>query len=36
MLNQFRFKRNEFRKFVIRFHKTIIDKNDIMNFFILI
>ena len=32
MLNQFRFKRNKFREFVTRFYKTIIDKNDIINF----
>ena len=31
MLNQLRFERNDFRKYVVRFHKTIIDKNNVMN-----
>ena len=31
MLNQLRFKRNDFRKFVVRFHNVIIEKNNIMN-----
>ena len=31
MFNQLRFKRNDFRKFVVRYHKIIIDKNDIKN-----
>ena len=31
MLNQLRFKRNNFREFVVRFHKVIIDKNNITN-----
>ena len=31
MLNQLRSKRNNFREFVIRFHKVIIDINDIIN-----
>ena len=32
MLNQLRFKRNEFREYLIRFYKVIIDKDDIINF----
>ena len=32
MLNQLRFKRDEFREFLIRFYKVIIDKNEIMIF----
>ena len=32
MLNQLRFKRNDSREFLIRFHKVIIDKNNIINF----
>ena len=31
MLNQLRFKRNDFRKFVVRFHNVIIKKNNIIN-----
>ena len=31
MLNQLRFERNNFRKFVVRFHKVITEKNDIIN-----
>ena len=31
MLNQFRFERNDFRKYVVRFHKVIIEKNNVMN-----
>ena len=30
MLNQLRFKRNDFREFLSRFYKTIIDKNEII------
>ena len=32
MLNQLRFERNEFREYLIRFYKAIIDKDDIINF----
>ena len=32
MLNQFRFKRDDFREFLSYFYKTIIDKDEIMNF----
>ena len=31
MLNQLRFERNDFRKFVVRFHNVIIEKNDVIN-----
>ena len=31
MLNQLRFERNDFRKYVVRFHKAIIEKNEIIN-----
>ena len=31
MLNQLRFERNDFRKYVIRFHKIIIEKNNNMH-----
>ena len=31
MLNQLRFKRDDFREFIIHYHKTIIEKNDIIN-----
>ena len=31
MLNQLRFERNDFRKYVIRFYKAMIEKNEIMN-----
>ena len=31
MLNQFRFEWNDFREFLFRFHKIIIDKDEIMN-----
>ena len=31
MFNQLRSERDNFRKFVIRFHKVIIDKDDIIN-----
>ena len=31
MLNQLRFERNDFRKYVVRFHKIIIEKNKIIN-----
>ena len=31
MLNQLRFERNDFRKYVVRFHKAIIEKNKIIN-----
>ena len=31
MLNQLRFERNDFRKYVVYFHKIIIEKNDIIN-----
>ena len=30
MLNQFRFKRTDFREFLFRFYKIIIDKNEII------
>ena len=32
MINQFRFKRNNFREFLFRFYKIIIDKNKIIKF----
>ena len=31
MLNQLRFERNDFRKYVVRFHKTITEKNKVIN-----
>ena len=31
MLNQLRFERDDFRKYVVRFHKVIIEKNEVMN-----
>ena len=31
MLNQLRFKQNKFREFVVRFHKAIIEKNNVIN-----
>ena len=31
MLNQLRFKRDDFREFLSHFHKIIIDKNEIIN-----
>ena len=31
MLNQLRFERNDFRKYVVRFHNAIIEKNNIIN-----
>ena len=30
MLNQLRFERNDFRKYVVRFHKIIIEKNNVI------
>ena len=30
MLNQLRFERNDFRKYVVRFHNAMIEKNDII------
>ena len=30
MLNQLRFKRDDFREFLSRFYKVIIDKNEII------
>ena len=30
MLNQLRFERNDFRKYVVRFHKVMIEKNDVI------
>ena len=30
MLNQLRFERNDFRKYVIRFHNVITKKNDVI------
>ena len=32
MLNQLRFKRDDFREFSFHFHKVIIDKDEVMNF----
>ena len=32
ILNQFRFKRDDFREFSFRFYKIIIDKNEIIKF----
>ena len=32
MLNQLRFKRDDFREFLFHFHKAIIDKNEIIKF----
>ena len=31
MLNQLRFERNDFRKYVVHFHKVIIEKNNVMH-----
>ena len=31
MLNQLRFERNDFRKFVVRFHKVMTEKNNVIN-----
>ena len=31
MFNQFRFERNDFREYVIRFYKVIIEKDNVMN-----
>ena len=31
MLNQLRFEQNSFREFIVRFHKVITDKNDVIN-----
>ena len=31
MLNQFRFKRDDFREIIIRYHSIMIEKKDIMN-----
>ena len=31
MLNQLRFEKNDFRKYIVRFHKAIIEKNKIIN-----
>ena len=31
MLNQLRFERNDFRKYVVRFHKVMIQKNNVIN-----
>ena len=31
MLNQLRFKRNDFRKFVVRFYNAAIEKNNVIN-----
>ena len=31
MLNQLRSEQNNFRKFVVCFHKVIIDENDVIN-----
>ena len=31
MFNQLRFERDDFRKYVVRFHNAINEKNDIMN-----
>ena len=31
MLNQLRFERNDFRRFVIRFHNAVIEKNNVIN-----
>ena len=31
MLNQLRFEPNDFRKYIVRFHKVIIEKNNVIN-----
>ena len=31
MLNQLRFERNNFRKYVVRFHKVMTEKDDVIN-----
>ena len=31
MFNQLRFERNNFRKYVVRFHKVMIEKNNVIN-----
>ena len=31
MLNQLRFKQNDFREFVVRFHNADIEKNNVIN-----
>ena len=31
MFNQLRSKRNDFRKFVVRFHNVVIEKNNVIN-----
>ena len=30
MLNQFRFERDDFREYVVRFHNAMIKKNDVI------
>ena len=30
MLNQLRFERNDFRKYVVRFHNVMTEKNDVI------
>ena len=30
MLNQFRFERNDFREYVVRFHNVMTKKNDVI------
>ena len=30
MLNQFRFERDDFRKYVVRFHKVMTEKDDVI------
>ena len=30
MLNQFRFERDNFRKYVVRFHKAMTEKDDVI------
>ena len=31
MFNQLRFERNDFRKYVVRFHKVITEKDNVIN-----
>ena len=31
MLNQLRFERNDFRKYIVRFHNAVNEKNNIIN-----
>ena len=31
MFNQFRFERDDFRKFVVYYHNVIIEKNNVIN-----